>query len=432
MIKDILICFVIISLFTTKLYANQFIEFNRYFINAAKKAKHSVVNIVIYKSFVKRGKKYLTKVGYGSGTILSTDGYIVTNYHVLKKGDFFQVALYDGSGCDVIDFHNGKYYIADDKTDIALLKIDKGENELLPIVFDNSNDLLEGEWVIAIGNPYGLSQSITSGIVSSKGRSDIGFADIEDFIQTDVPINPGNSGGALVNLSGKLVGINTAIRTVSGGYQGISFAIPSNIVKRVCSDLKKYGRVRRGWLGFLVRERRSYRKGESSFLEVISVIKDSPADFAGIRKGDIIYRINGERLLTLNELIKSVRNKTVGSELDLKISREGKLYEHSLIFREKRIHQNIQRRLQRLYSIYGIELDENKKTRNVVVSYLSPMGAGYQSGLKRGDIIMSLNGRDISNLEIFVKILKKSKHRIYNMEIIRDSKLYSLDFENSQ
>ena len=418
---------IIFGLLSLNSYASKHIGFNEYFVRAAKCAKISVVNITIYLISNEKGKRSLSKVGYASGTIISRSGYVVTNYHVLEKGNFFQITLYNGVECEVEQFHGGKYYIADEKTDIALLKIEEGESTLTPIIFEDSSSLSEGEWVLAIGNPYGLKQSITCGIVSSKGRNDIGFADIEDFIQTDVPINPGNSGGPLVNLLGRLVGINTAIRTVSGGYQGISFAIPSNIVKQVCNELISYGRVRRGWLGFLARERKVY-EGRNSFIEVISVMKKSPADISGIQKGDIIREIDGEKISTLGGLIKSVGNKPVGSKLQITVSRNGELYKYCLILREKQIHKNIQRGLKRLFSLYGIEVGENARTGNVVISYLSPMGIAYQNGLKRGDVVISLNGKNISTLDRFVKVFIKHRYSISKLEVYRDSKLFTIEF----
>jgi serine protease Do len=183
-------------------------------------------------------------------------------------------------------FDKDRRFLADLKTDIALLKIDNTEKEIFPTVrFAPSGNLQEGEWVLAIGNPYGLRQSITSGIISSTGRDNVGFVDIEDFIQSDVPINPGNSGGPLVNLYGEMVGMNTAIRTVTGGYQGISFAIPSRIVEHVADELISHGRVRRGWLGFLAREKRQAGKGITTEVEITSIIKDSPAEKTVYRRG---------------------------------------------------------------------------------------------------------------------------------------------------
>ncbi len=404
-------------------------EFNKYFINAAKYAKPAVVNINVYNvSHTK--KKNLTKVGYGSGTIISKSGYIVTNFHVLNKGNSYKVILNDGTECDVQLLPTGEYYTKDAKTDLAIVKINTNEISIIePIQIEDSNELSEGEWVIAIGNPFGLRQSITCGIVSSKGRNDIGFADIEDFIQTDVPINPGNSGGPLINLHGKLVGINTAIRTVSGGYQGISFAIPSNIVKQVCYELIKYGRVRRGWIGFLAKERKI--SSSKKIVEVLSVIENSPAEISGISKGDIIKEIDDKRVSSLSELLKLLGNKPIGSKIELSISREGELYEFSLLLREKKKYQNIHKGLKSIFSLYGIELDKNSKTSDAVISYLSPLGIAYHSGLKRGDIVVSLNGKKLSTLKKFIKIFFRSGSRISRMEIYRDNRLYTIELSDN-
>ncbi len=200
-------------------------EFNMYFINASGTAKGSVVNISAYERIVTDSRTKLVRVSYGTGTIISKHGFVVTNHHVVKRGDFFRAVSSDGRTFEMQLFDNGKYYVSDNKTDIAVLKLDNRDGTVFkPIKIADSTLLNEGEWVLAIGNPYGLRQSITAGIVSSKGRDSIGFTDIEDFIQTDVSINPGNSGGPLINLKGEMVGINTAIRSGSGGFQGISFA----------------------------------------------------------------------------------------------------------------------------------------------------------------------------------------------------------------
>jgi len=405
------------------------INFNNQFINAAMRAKPSVVNIIIYNKSIQNGKSNFSKLGYGSGTIISENGYIVTNYHVVKKGNYFQIIQYDGNECKIKLFSNGKYYIADKKTDIALLLLEEA-NYIQPILFEDSNNLSEGEWVMAIGNPYGLRQSISSGIVSSRGRNDIGFADIEDFIQTDVPINPGNSGGPLINLQGKLVGINTAIRTISGGYQGISFAIPSNIIKQVCSELIRFKRVRRGWLGFLAREKKIFNAGENYLVEIISVIKNSPAAISGIQKGDIIKKIDGERIYSLGKLVKSIGNKHVNSQLKILISRDGELHEFQLTLIEKQVYQKIQKGLDRLFTLYGIEVDENVRTGDIVISYLSPMGIAYQNGLQKGDLIKSLNGKNIYTLKNFIKLFFKFKSNISIIEIYRNSTLYTIKFSD--
>ncbi len=403
-------------------------EFNQCFVDAAKQARDSVVNIIIYNAARDDGKARYTKVAYGSGTIITNDGYLVTNHHVVKKGNFYQIILPDGTEHEAKLLGNGRFYIADEKTDIAVMRIDDPTRSIRAIQFADSSDLSEGEWVLAIGNPYGLRQSVTSGIISSKGRSDIGFADIEDFIQTDAPINPGNSGGPLVNLQGKLIGINTAIRTVSGGYQGISFAIPSNIVRRVANELITHGRVRRGWVGFMARERRIFSRGERTVVEILSVMKDSPAEDAGIRKSDIIKSINGRPIDTLGELVKIISTKPVGSDLKITASRDGHLRNFTLLMREKDNYRDMKRQMGSVFSQYGIELDENARTGDVVISYLSPMKKGYRSGLKRGDIIVSLNGKKVASIDDFLNIYRDSASGITDVELYRGANLYTVEF----
>ncbi len=404
-------------------------DINSQFIDAAGKIKPSVVNIIIFKIHEKNGRKVYTKTGYGSGTIISADGHLVTNYHVVIKGNYYQILLSDGTECEAEKFSNGGFYLGDQKTDLAVLKISGPEGrKLTPVVFGDSESLKEGEWVMAVGNPFGLKQSITCGIVSSKGRNNIGFTDIEDFIQTDVSINPGNSGGPLVNLRGEVVGINTAIRTLSGGFQGISFSIPSSIVKQVSYELIRYGKVRRGWLGFLARESRIYRKGEKSILEVISVMKNSPAEMAGICKGDIIREVDGRKLYSLGELVNTVGNKPLGSRIKITVSREGYLYHYQLVLREKEEYQKYGEETRRLLSRYGFELSENSATGEIVVSYLSPMGPAYQYGLQKGDIIESINGEAVSTIKNFMDVYYKDRFQILKMEIARGSRLYTIGF----
>jgi serine protease Do len=404
-------------------------DLSRQFVEASRKAKPSVVNIIIYQVSEKGGKATYIKAGFGSGTVITDSGYVITNNHVVKKGNYYQVLLHDGTECETERMSNGKFCLVDQKTDIAILKIAAREaGGFQPIALGDSDSLEEGEWVIAIGNPYGLRQSISCGIVSSKGRNDVGFADIEDFIQTDVPINPGNSGGPLVNLRGELVGINTAIRTISGGYQGISFAIPSNIVGQVSRELIRYGRVRRGWLGFLAREGKIYKKGEKIYVEVISVIKNSPAERAGIANGDIIKEIDGKRITTLGELIAAAGNKHVGSRLSITAARDGYLREFELVLDEKADDAQSPQEDRRLLAAYGLELNENSRTGEVVVSYLSPMGIGYQNGLKKGDIVRALNGEAVSSMSDFLRVLYRHRSKVVKLEIERGSRVYTIGF----
>jgi serine protease Do len=395
-------------------------DINASFINAAQAVKNSVVSITIYE----RKNTNLNKVAFGSGTIIS-DGYIVTNYHVVMKGDYYQV-LFNDVHLDLKKFSNGSFYLADPKTDIALLKFNnQDELPLKPAEFDNSDKLNEGEWVLAIGNPFGLNRTITSGIVSSTGRDNIGFTDIEDFIQSDVPINPGNSGGPLINLRGKVVGINTAIRSESGGFQGISFSIPSNLVKQVCDELIEHGRVRRGWIGFLVKEKRKTPGHNTHYLQILSVLKNSPAESAGVRVGDIVREIDGEKITTLGSLIRTVGNKRIGSRIEISLAREGRIENVLLVLRERKIYANIRKGLNILFNRYGIEIDENSETGAVVISYISPKSMSLN--LKKGDIILSINEKKISSLDSFIRIFDKYEGRINTIRVNRDSKVMNIN-----
>jgi serine protease Do len=418
----------ILLLFIPELYADSE-TFNSYFINASAIAKPSVVNIIAYEKRIKDNKVSLLKISYGTGTIISKSGFIVTNYHVVKKGDFFRVVCHDGSTYELQLFTNGKHYISDYKTDLAILKLDNSNSKnFTPLKLADSNKLNEGEWVIAIGNPYGLKQSITAGIVSSKGRDNIGFTDIEDFIQTDVSINPGNSGGPLINLQGEMVGINTAIRSASGGFQGISFAIPSNIVKQVCFDLTSFGRVKRGWLGLLAREKILSQNKETRIIEVHSVIRNSPSDMAGIKQGDIIKEIDNEPIDSLGALTKVIGNKAVGSKIEISLSRNGKIFNTKFVLREKDEYVRLQSELEQLFQSYGVEIDEDAITGNIVVTYVSPRSP-YKD-IAEGDIIISVNNKKITSLENFIEKYKSSDRKIHKLIVSRDSRNNEIYFED--
>ncbi len=402
-------------------------EINRSFVAAVRNAQPSVVNILIYKRTINSGRTHLKKVAHGSGTVIMKEGYIVTNYHVVRKGNFYQV-MHDNR---VFDLHKmgGDYYLADPKTDLALMKIKSpGSRTFRSIEFGDSAEISPGELVLAIGNPYGLNQSITSGIVSYKGRDNIGFADIENFIQTDVPINPGNSGGPLVNLRGEMIGINTAIRTLSGGYQGISFAIPSNTVKKVASDLIKYGRVRRGWLGFLVKEKQSRKNVDVYRVEIVTVLKNSPAEQAGLQNGDIITSVNGKKVSRLGELISIVGSMDVGSRISFTIRRRGNSHNFSFLLREKSEYIHIQNILNDILYGYGFEIDENSENNQLIVTYVSPKS--MTSGIRKGDLVISLNGKNVLNLDRFSRVYKASGKRIFSLELERGTRIIRVNFRN--
>ncbi|MEW6585157.1 MAG: DegQ family serine endoprotease, partial [Nitrospirota bacterium] len=259
--------------------------------------------------------------GLGSGVIVDKNGYILTNNHVVKGADEIKVKLSDNR-----EF-TGKVIGSDPQTDLAVVKID---SDNLPVLKLGDSDRLQiGETVLAVGNPFGLNQTVTSGIVSATGRANVGIADYEDFIQTDAAINPGNSGGALVNVSGELVGINTAIFSTSGGYQGIGFAIPSNMAKSVMESLISSGKVVRGWLGIYIQPltkelAKQFNISDEKGALVGDVIEDSPAEKAGMQRGDIVLEFEGKKVEDPRSLRNMVAGTRPGKEVTVKLVRDGK------------------------------------------------------------------------------------------------------------
>ena len=262
--------------------------------------------------------------GMGSGVIVDKTGLIVTNNHVIAGADEIVVQLHDGTKLDA------KLVGTDPRTDIAVVKLTEKRRGLQPIPFGDSEALRLGEPVIAIGNPFGLSSTVTLGIVSAKGRENVGILDYEDFIQTDAAINPGNSGGALVNTHGELVGINTAILSRSGGYQGIGFAIPTEMVASIKDSIIKDGKVTRGWLGVSIQtvdaeiSRMLKLPSGTRGVAVAGVQPDSPAHKAGLRRGDVITRFGQAAVTDVTGLRKAVALQKPGSRVGLAIHRNGK------------------------------------------------------------------------------------------------------------
>ena len=256
----------------------------------------------------------------GSGVIVSNQGYILTNNHVVEGADEIEVALHDGRNAvaNIVG--------TDPESDLAVLKIELPD--LPSIVFGHSDKLRVGDVVLAIGNPFGVGQTVTSGIVSATGRSQLGLSTFENFIQTDAAINPGNSGGALINAYGQLIGINTAIFSRSGGSQGIGFAIPVSLAKGVMKEIIEYGRALRGWLGVEVQDL-SPGLAESFGLDrvygalVAGIQPDGPANTAGLRPGDIITEINGTEINGSRALMSTITSNAPGTKLNLKVLRQG-------------------------------------------------------------------------------------------------------------
>ncbi len=301
------------------------------FTEAADRAVHSVVHVknVSYRTVVSpldffygyRGGQQQEQIGMGSGVIISEDGYIVTNNHVIKDASDLEITL-----------NNKKVYKArlvgtDSKMDIALLKIDADEK--LPYsTFANSDEVKVGEWVLAVGNPYNLNSTVTAGIVSAKARN-LGNGGIQSFIQTDAAVNPGNSGGALVNARGELIGINTMISSMTGSYVGYSFAVPSNITRKIVEDILEYGNVQRGILGIEGSELNSLASkelgiDETSGFYIGRVTKNSGAEKAGLSKGDVIVRLDNRQISSYTDLANVINTKRPNDKVQVTFIRDGK------------------------------------------------------------------------------------------------------------
>ena len=277
----------------------------------------------------------------GSGVIVTKDGHIVTNNHVVDQATEIVVSLYNGRG------YRAEVIGTDPSTDLAVLKID--EKNLPEAVIANSDEVRVGDWVLAVGNPFNLASTVTAGIVSAKARNIHILSDnsaIESFIQTDAAVNPGNSGGALVNLKGELIGINTAIATPTGTYAGYSFAVPSNIVKKVMNDLIKFGEVQRGYLGIVVQDL-SWQLAEQLGLDisqgvvVANLVRNGPADKAGLQIKDVILEIEGNSINSSSRLLEIVASHKPGDELDVVIQRNGKKRNLSIRLQEAKAMREV-------------------------------------------------------------------------------------------
>ncbi len=258
----------------------------------------------------------------GSGVVISADGYVVTNNHVVGEGET-EVTVTVGDYRDI----RAKIIGVDSWTDLALLKIDVTGLPVIP--YGDSSKLQVAEWVMAVGSPFSLSQTVTLGVVSALGRANVGITQYEDFIQTDAAINPGNSGGALINSRAELVGINTAIFSQSGGYQGIGFAVPSNLVRRVVGDLMKFGRVRRGSIGYVEvmpltsRLAGELRASQSDGIVVNQMARASAAYKAGLQPGDIILSFNGQAIADASQFVRLIADSAIGATVRVEVLRDG-------------------------------------------------------------------------------------------------------------
>ncbi len=352
--------------------------------------------------------------GLGSGFILSEDGYIVTNNHVVEKASDIEIILEDG------ERYKAKVIGKDPKTDVALLKIEP-KHKLPAAVLGDSSKLEIGDWVIAVGNPFGLGHTVTAGIVSAEGRS-LGLGPYDDFIQTDAAINPGNSGGPLFNLQGQVVGVNTAI--VAGG-QGIGFAIPINLAKSVITQLKSTGKVVRGWLGVLVQQitpdiAEGLGLAEPKGALVSDVTPGSPADKAGIRRQDIITEFNGQQINDMQELPRLVAATPPGTEVTLKFLRNGKEQTARLklgelpeeIAKSGPGGQQVEKNLGLVVQEISPEMQRRlgiQDSQGVIITNVESGSIAEEAGLRPGDVILEINKRQIKNLDDYRKAIDSVK-----------------------
>jgi serine protease Do len=350
----------------------------------------------------------------GSGVIVDKRGYILTNNHVVKGADEIKVRLSDNR-----EF-KGKVIGVDPKTDLAVVKIDA--SHLPSLKWGDSDKLKAGETVLAVGNPFGLNQTVTSGIVSATGRANVGIADYEDFIQTDAPINPGNSGGALVNVRGELVGINTAIFSTTGGYQGIGFAIPSNMARVVMDSLVKEGKVVRGWLGVAVQEitpdlaKEFDIAGETGVL-VADITENSPAERAGLQRGDVIIGYEGKEVDEPTTLRNMVASTPPGKTAEIKIVRDGKTRTLSVTIAQLPLESQKMGSFDNLLSgVYVQNMSPDMKrglgiSKNISgVIITDVQGGSPASGvLANNDVILEINRKKIQSVEDYNSVVSGIK-----------------------
>jgi serine protease Do len=350
--------------------------------------------------------------GVGSGFIMSRDGYILTNNHVVEDADQIKVKLANGKE------YEGKVVGRDPKTDLALIKID-ASSDLQPLTLGNSDDLKVGSWVVAVGSPFGLEQTVTAGIVSAKGRV-IGSGPYDNFIQTDASINPGNSGGPLINMKGEVVGINTAI--IASG-QGIGFAIPINMAKEIAPQLQEKGHVTRGWLGVSIQEvtpelAKSFSLKEKKGALVAEVVSGSPAEKAGIEQGDVIVEFDGKEITDSKDLPRIVASTPVGKAVTIKLSRNGKVLDRQVKVGEMEEKAEIVKTHSAKKSL-GITVQNVtpemarglglKKDTGVVVTRVEPGSPAADAGIQTGDVIHEVNRKPVKNVEDFVQKVEKAK-----------------------
>lgn len=357
--------------------------------------------------------------GYATGVVVTREGHILTNNHVVANVDKIIVRLPNDKA-----LYEARLVGTDPKTDLAVIQIDADDGDLRPARLADSDALQVGDWVLAVGAPFGLDNTVTAGIISATGRNAVGIADYENFIQTDAAINPGNSGGPLVNLRGEVVGINTAIATRSGANAGIGFAIPSNMARRIMRSLIETGKVERGWLGVVIQDltkglARSFGYTGSGGVLVSDVAPDGPGAKAGLKPGDIVVKFNGRPVDNASDLRNMVASTAPNTVVVLDIFRNGKMQQVRV--KLGRLEEDTVASVapgaaevgelglvvRSLTPELAEELGYDREQKGVVVTEIDPNGLAALSGLRKGDVIVDINGQRIRSLSDFREALRK-------------------------
>lgn len=399
------------------------------FTEAAEKTIHTVVHVknvsrrtvtnpILEYFYGYKGGQSQEQVGTGSGVIISEDGYIVTNNHVVKGASEIEITLNNKKS------YQAKLIGTDSKMDIALLKID-AEEKLPYTVFANSDSVKVGEWVLAVGNPYNLTSTVTAGIVSAKAR-DLDTSGIQSFIQTDAAVNPGNSGGALVNTRGELIGINTMISSMTGSYVGYSFAVPSNIARKIIEDLMEFGNVQRGILGVEGGELNSISSKEYGITQtqgfyINKVTKNSGAEKSGLTKGDVIIKLDEQNVATFADLSGYINTKRPNDKVQVSFIRDGKTKVVAVILSKNEFFST---------EFKGIELEniEAADKKKFKIDYGVKIKSITSENLKQyreelvGNIILSIDNVKAIDVEAVSKLLsKKEENQTVRIEMITKS-----------
>jgi serine protease Do len=364
--------------------------------------------------------------GLGSGVVVSKDGYVLTNNHVVSEAQEIKVTLSDRREFPA------KVIGTDPKSDLAVIKIDTRGSELTPIAFGDSSRLRLGDVVLAIGDPFGVGQTVTMGIVSAKGRADVGIATYEDFIQTDAAINPGNSGGALINTDGELVGINTAILSRSGGYQGIGFAIPTKMALPIMNSLKTDGKVSRGWLGVAIQDvdpqiAEALKLPSASGVLLSDVRAGGPAASAGLKRGDVVLKVDAATVNTTGEFRNAIADAGARHKVTLQVLRDSNPVSVDVQLGEQ--PDRDARQASSSGAAHGGALDgvvvsdlnaesrrefeiDNDVRDGVVIARLDPNSTAARAGLRPGDVIVEVNRTHVDTPQRFQELYVKSKNSV--------------------